>query len=139
MHKKGINKIWSGVVAVILTALSMLGILGILVNIYDGMISVPTPVPLGRICIENKKTLEEVTTRFLDEVMLVNPNDFAVTDRYTSRPSAKIHSGKVLTNTQIHSIIFQAQKPGTGKYIKGRYDIYFDDQDCFILLTKLDW
>ena len=136
MHKKGVNKFWSGVVVVVLIILSMLGIL---INIYDELIHSPTPVPLDRICIENQKTLEEVTTRFLDEVMLVNPNDFDVADRYTHRPSGKNFSDEIRTKIQIHSIIFQAQKPGTGKYKKGRYDIHFDDQTCTILLTDLDW
>lgn len=136
MHKKGANKFWSGMIVAVLIALSALGWLG---NIYDEMISKPTPVPLTHLCIDRPSILDEVTTLFLQEVWLVNPNDFAVMDRYTHRPSGKNFSDETRTNTQIHSIIFQAQKPGTGKYKKGRYDIYFDDQTCFILLTDLDW
>ena len=131
-----VDKLSSGVIIGVLISLSLSGVL---INTYNELISRPTPVPLTHLCIDRPSVLNEVTTLFLQEVMLVNPNDFDVADRYTHRPSGKNFSDEIRTKIQIHSIIFQAQKPGTGKYKKGRYDIHFDDQTCTILLTDLDW
>ena len=61
-------------------------------------------------------------------------------ERYTRRPSGSLFTDEEKTNMQIYSIVFQAQKPGTGKYLKGRYDVYFEnDVACKIQFTNLDW
>ena len=102
--------------------------------------SLPTPAPIVRHCINRQRVIDEVTDRFFEEVHLLDPNDFSVLDRYTHRPTGSLFTDEEKINMLIYSIIFQAQKPGTGKYLKGRYDVYFEnDVACKIQFTELDW
>ena len=100
----------------------------------------PTPAPIVRHCINRQRVIDEIADRFSQEVHLLNPNDFSIIERYTRRPSGAQFTDEEKINMLIHSIIFQAQKPGTGKYLKGRYDVYFEnDVACKIQFTDLNW
>ena len=106
----------------------------------DRPTSRPTPAPIVRHCINRQRVIDEVTDRFFEEVHLLDPNDVSVLNRYTRRPSGSLFTDEEKINMLIYSIVFQAQKPGTGKYLKGRYDVYFEnDVACKIQFTELDW
>ena len=71
---------------------------------------------------------------------MIDPNDLDIKGHSTHRPSGSQFTDEEKANMQIVSVVFQAQKPGTGKYLKGRYDVYFEnDIVCKIQFTDLDW
>lgn len=100
----------------------------------------PTPVPIVRVCVNRPRVMEEVLVRFSQEVPLLDPNDMEVIDNYSHRPSGPQYTDEERANMLVYSIVFRAQKPGTGKYLRGRYDVLFhNDVACKIRSTELDW
>ncbi len=99
----------------------------------------PTPVPITLYCFDYTHVQNWVIDRFLLEVPLLDSNDFAVTNSYTGRPVGSHYSEQYKAETQVLSITFRAQKPGTGKYVEGLYQVHLIDETCRILTTHLDW
>ncbi len=140
------NKFWR-FVGVLIIAISVIAVAytSIMAVTYglgyvDGLLSRPTPVPIVRECINRPRVLDEIDDLFFRNVNLLDTNDVDFEGYSVRRPSGSQFTEEEKTNMLVVSVYFQAQKPGTGKYLKGRYDVYFEnDVACKVEFTRLEW
>ncbi len=103
-------------------------------------IATPTPEPIVRHCILRPGKLDEITDRFYQDIHFLDDNDVNIISGYTERPVGERFTAHQKKNMQVYTTVFQALKPGTGKYLKGEYHIYFEnDVACQIQYTEVDW
>lgn len=101
----------------------------------------PTPVPIIRSCMSRRYSLaDEVADRFFQDVHLLDPNDVDFSGHSVQRPTGIRFTDKQKANMQVVVVYFQAEKPGTGRYVKGRFNVYLENNvSCRIQFTELEW